>query len=201
MKNIEINLSKNLTSKPISEDVSTDEENLVQAAKTNPDAFDVLYRRYVLRIYRYLCLRVPNEEEAADLTQHVFIQVFEALPKYQERNLPFSAWLFRIARNAAIDSYRKKRRNNFVEFVPDPSSQLISQLDPESLILQTERQQQVRKLISKLDSNKRELLALRFASDLTISEIAVVVGKSEAAIRKQLTRIITELRKQYKEQY
>ncbi len=93
-----------------SEDDRTAEVELVQKAKTDPTAFDLLYHRYVLRIYHYLRLRSPSDEDAADLTQHVFVLALDALPKYQERNLPFAAWLFRIARNAATDAYRRERK-------------------------------------------------------------------------------------------
>ena len=87
----------------------SDEVALVRAAREEPSAFGTLYDRYLGRIYAYLRARSSNDEEAADLTQQVFLQALDALPRYREGRVPFAAWLFRIARNAAIDSHRRRR--------------------------------------------------------------------------------------------
>lgn len=91
------------------EDVEDDEPSLIQAARLDPKAFGLLYQRYLTSIYRYLRARTPNEQAAADLTQQVFLKALASLPKYRPRGLPFAAWLFRIARNTAIDRYRRSR--------------------------------------------------------------------------------------------
>src|SRR4051812_40918795 len=85
------------------------EADLVQAARREPAAFEPLYRYYLSPVYRYLRLRTASDEEAADLTQQVFLRALAALPDYRSKGLPFSAWLFRIARNAAIDAHRRQR--------------------------------------------------------------------------------------------
>lgn len=178
----------------------TSEARLVEAAKSDAAAFEILYARYVLRIYHYLCLRCPTPEDAADLTQHVFAQALHALPTYQERNLPFAAWLFRIARNAAIDVYRSRNRLVPLEFIP-LQNELTDSFNPETEVLRQEKQKQLSSLVAQLSQNKRELLALRFAVGLSISEIAGLLGKSEATTRKQLARVIANLKQQYEEQY
>jgi RNA polymerase sigma-70 factor (ECF subfamily) len=71
---------------------------------------------------------------------------------------------------------------------------------PEDLVLRRERIDRLRMLVARLDTNKRELLALRFAASLTSREIAAVVGKGEGAVKKQLFRIIASLKEQYFEQ-
>src|SRR5215813_963077 len=86
-----------------------DEAELVAAAQVDSLAFAALYRRYLPRIYRYLRVHVSSPEDAADLTQQVFLQVLGALPDYQPRGIPFAVWIFRIARHAAIDAARRRR--------------------------------------------------------------------------------------------
>src|SRR5262249_15954933 len=86
-----------------------DEAELITAAQTDPLAFSALYRRYLPRVYRYLRAHAPSLQDPADLTQHVFLQALDALPGYQPRGVPFTAWLFRIARHAAIDAARRRR--------------------------------------------------------------------------------------------
>src|SRR5947209_6911559 len=90
-----------------SEDTARDEDTLVQQARADPAVFEVLYLRYRDRIYRYLRARTPSEQDAADLTQHVFLQALERLHQYRSRKGSFAAWLFAVARHAAIDFHRR----------------------------------------------------------------------------------------------
>ncbi len=172
------------------------DEALVAAAREEPDQFGLLYERYLPGVYRYLVARVGRGDEAADLTQTVFMRAFKSLPTYRPKRAPFSAWLFRIARNAATDSLRRRRPSVSLDGLPDVLIAASGE-SPEALAEQSERLDRLRGHVEGLDSNKRELLVLRFAGDLTIREIAQVVGKSEAATRKQLTRTINALKEQY----
>lgn len=176
-----------------------EETQLVQAARVNPAAFDTLYQRYLMPVYRYLCLHTWSEEDAADLTQQVFLQALQALPRYRERHLPFAAWLFRIAHNLSVDHYRRHRNTVAWDGLPEPLHP-ASEANPEAIMLERESLMQLRQHFDRLDPDKRELLALRFAAGFTAREIAAIVGKREEAVQKQLTRIIETLRKQYKEQ-
>ena len=179
--------------------LNQDEAWLVQAARADPTAFDPLYQRYLTPVYRYLCLHTANEEDAADLTQQVFLQALQALPKYRERQLPFAAWLFRIAHNLAIDTYRRHRPTIAWDWLPE-ALQPDSGADPEVMVLEQERLRQLRQLFDRLSQDKRDLLALRFGAGFTAREIAAVVGRREEAVQKQLVRIIGSLRKELKEQ-
>ncbi len=83
--------------------------SLVVAAQRDPAAFDAIYARYLTRLYRYVRAFIWNDEDAADVTQLVFLKAFEALPRYEARAAPFAVWLFRIARNTSMDARRRKR--------------------------------------------------------------------------------------------
>ena len=177
-------------------DPDHNEADLIRAAQERPEAFGALYERHVDSIYRYLQLRV-GPADAADLTQQVFLKAFRSLPQYKSRGLPFLAWLFRIARNLATDHHRSSKQSPG-ELLPDivDATNLAS---PEEAALQIERLRYLRSLLRDIGADKRELLAMRFAGGLTSREIAAVMGKSEAAIKKQLTRIIHTLKEQYRE--
>ncbi|MGO8948609.1 MAG: RNA polymerase sigma factor [Ktedonobacterales bacterium] len=176
---------------------STDEVELVTAAQSDPPAFDALYRRYLPQVYHYVRTQVPNVEDAADLTQQIFLQALDALPSYHARGLPFAAWLFRIARHVVIDSYRRHRSGTVaLEALPE-ALHPVAGSDPLAVLLQRERGQRLYDMLNALDRQKRELLMLRFAGQLSSSEIAAVVGKSPAAVQKQLTRILAELKGHY----
>lgn len=181
------------------EEAPLDERALIDRARVDSAAFAQLYRRYVDRVFRYLRTYTENEDDAADLTQHVFLRALEALPAYRNDGAPFGAWLFRIARNAATDAFRRRRRVLPWDHVP-PELQPLSPSDPEAASMQREALNQVRILVSRLDPEKQELLALRFAGGLSSREIAVLVGRSPAAVQKELVRIMSALKEQCRDE-
>jgi len=157
--------------------------------------FALLYRLHAATVFRYVRTYTDNDEDAADLAQLVFLRVLEALPTYQDRGLPFRAWLFRIARNAAIDTYRVRRRTLPWDHVPATLQPFLA--DVEERAIQREAINRLRVMIGQLSHEKQELLALRFAGGLTVGEIAPVVGRTEAAVKKQLTRTMRTLREEF----
>ena len=174
-----------------------DETALVRAAQADPTAFIALYHRYLDRIYAYLRARVASDEDAADLTQQVFLQALDALPRYRgRRGDSFAAWLFRIARNAAIDFHRRRRVTVAWDLLPEALQPIVTR-DLDAHILRREAVARLRALFAALDAETRELLVLRFTGGLSIAEIAAVVGKSEAATQKKLFRTIQALKERY----
>jgi RNA polymerase sigma-70 factor (ECF subfamily) len=177
-------------------DAVEDEPTLIAAAQRDPHAFGPLYHRYLARVYRYVRAHVPGEDEASDITQQVFLQALDALPRYSERGVPFAAWLFRIARHTVADSYRRHRATVALETLPTSLHPVMGQ-EPEADLLRRESLARLRELLAELDHGKRELLALRFAGQLSSPEIAAVVGRSPAAVKKELTRILQSLKERY----
>ena len=178
--------------------VESDEAALVAAAQADPAAFDALYQRYLARVYRYLRAHVGSDDEAADLTQQVFLKALDALPRYRPRGAPFASWLFQIARHVAADAHRRRRPMLAWDALPEALHPLAAQ-EPEAAALRLEALAQLGTLLDRLDARKRELLALRFAAGLTAPEIAKVVGKRPDAVKKQLSRTIQMLKEQYHE--
>ena len=174
------------------------EDVLVREAQTDPTAFAKLYRRYLSTVYRYLRSRTCSDEDAADLTQQVFLHAFSALPGYEARGLPFAAWLFRIARNAALNAKHRSRDNTYWDLLPE-ALQMAGPLDLEAEVIQQEAMEQMRTALMELAPDRRELIVLRFVAELSVHEIANVLGKNEPAIYKQLTRTLDALKRRYKE--
>jgi len=172
------------------------DDALVAAALERPNDFGILYERYLPRLYRYMLTRMGSREDAADLTQLVFTRAFAGLAGYRSNRAPFPAWLFRIARNAAADAHRRRRATVSWGGLPEALIAMDG-TEPEAIAEKRDRLTRLRSLLERLDPAKRELLALRFASELSVREIAAVLGKSEAAVKKQLTRTITTLKEYY----
>ena len=168
---------------------------------TSAPAFDpanraFVYQRYLARVYAYVRTRAGTAEDAADLTQQVFLKALDALPAYRQRGLPFAAWLFRIARNTAADHRRQRRTTIAWDLLPE-SVQSSDEAGPETALLRREALARLETALARLDPAKRELLALRFAAGLTARDIAAVVGKSEEAVRKQLSRTLGALKEYF----
>jgi RNA polymerase sigma-70 factor, ECF subfamily len=170
-----------------------DEPRLIEAARTDTAAFAQLYHRYVDAVFGYLRTYSESDEDAADLTQHVFFRVLETLPRYRHQGVPFRAWLFRIARNAATDTYRRRRRTLPWDHVPE-SLQPLSLSDPESIAVHREALNGLRVLVGQLPPEKQELLALRFSGGLSSAEIALILGRTPASVQKELVRIMHRLK-------
>jgi RNA polymerase sigma-70 factor (ECF subfamily) len=175
---------------------AVDEAAQARQAYEEPAAFETLYRHYRDRIYWYLLARTQQEEDAADLTQQVFVQALGALHQYHERKGSAAAWLFGIARHAATDMHRRRRVTIAWDHLP-MALHPNDGSDVEADAVRRESLSRLARLLATLPKDKRDLLALRFAGDLTIPEIAAVVGKSAEATRKQLTRTLQSLEEQY----
>jgi RNA polymerase sigma-70 factor (ECF subfamily) len=168
---------------------------LAQQAREDPTLFTPLYKRYRDPIYWYLRARVSRDEDAADLTQQVFLQALERLHQYQERKGSFAAWLFAIARHAATNSHRRPRLVAW-DYLP-PALQTTETDTTEADVLQRESVARITQLLESLPVPKRELLVLRFVSGLTIPDIAAILGKSPEATRKELRRTLDTLKERY----
>lgn len=189
-------MDDSVAARPVGRATGDDDAALVRAARTEPAAFDALYGRYRARLYWYLRTRTATDEDAADLLQQVFLRVWDALPGYRERGLPFAAWLFRIARNAAINAARRERPTVAWEALSGQPT-TAARDNPERTALHNETLTRLGALLDRLDPEKRELLALRFAAGLTVREIAAVLGAGEEATKKRLGRTIRALKEHF----
>lgn len=183
---------------PAEEAAHEAEAALVRAAQENPAAFAPLYQRHRDRIYAYLRTRTRTAEDAADLTQQVFLQALDALPRYRSGRAPFVAWLVRIARNVAASYHKRHRQTITWDLVPE-SLQPLAEDDLDARVARREAVARLHAVLGTCNAHTREVLALHFAARLTIAETAAAVGKSEAAVKKQLTRTIHALKEQYHE--
>jgi RNA polymerase sigma-70 factor (ECF subfamily) len=170
---------------------------LIRQAQADPSAFAPLYQRYFGRVYAYLHARAGSEEDAADLTQQVFLQALAALPRYRDQGVSFAAWLFRIAHNTWINQGTRQRTTLSWDLVPSTHPALTEGGDGLERLLHADDLAQLRRLFQALTHETQELLILRFTIQLTIAEIAVVIGKSEAATQKRLTRTLQRLQEHY----
>jgi RNA polymerase sigma-70 factor (ECF subfamily) len=166
-------------------------EIVAAAARGDTEAFAWLYDRYFERIYRHIYYRVGHQSDAEDLTQQVFMQAWRAMGRYQQTNSPFLAWLFTIAHNAVVSFYRRSRQQQYLEM--DIASDQ-AWINPAEVAEAGERQVAVRRAILRLKPEHQQVVMLRFVENLSHAEVAVALGKSEAAVRVVQHRALQELK-------
>ena len=169
------------------------EENLVRRAKEgDQEAFAQLYEEYFDKIYRYVTIRIGDKMEAEDITQQVFLNAIKAISSFKWRGVPFSAWLFRIAHNQVVDYLRKRKKR---VSVPLEESLIAGDSDPQGIF---ERKLNIERLISatkKLTLAQQEVISLRFAGEMSVAEVAKVMGRSEGAVKALQHSAVVALRK------
>jgi RNA polymerase sigma-70 factor, ECF subfamily len=153
-----------------------------------------LYREHHEHIFRFIWSRVHDAPLAEDLTGEVFTRMVANLPNYQDRSLPFRAWLYQIARNLIIDHHRKESAAQSLKDLTQPDGALPE--DKADVALTLERVQQV---LEKIDPAQREVIELRFLGHLSLEETALAMDKSVASIKALQHRGLTSLRERLKD--
>jgi RNA polymerase sigma-70 factor (ECF subfamily) len=143
------------------------------AKQGDVSALHFLYVRYADDVQGYVETIVRDRHEAEDITQNVFAKLITAIARYERRESPFAAWILRVARNAALDHLRRRRQIPFAEVrTSDEGHEQVG----------FERSQALRAALEGLPEDQREVLVLRHVAGLSPGEIALRLGRSEAAV-------------------
>ncbi|OGO29052.1 MAG: hypothetical protein A2136_02285 [Chloroflexi bacterium RBG_16_54_11] len=167
--------------------------DLNRAIQGDHEAFGMLYEQYVERIFNYVYYRTGNQHDAEDLTARVFFRAMRRIPHYQERGLPISAWLYRIAHNLVANWHRDRGRRPEISldegFTAIPHSE-----HPEITLLQLEEQDHLLNIIRDLPPERQQLIILKFVEHLSNAEIGQIMGRTEGAVKSLYHRTLLSLR-------
>jgi RNA polymerase sigma-70 factor (ECF subfamily) len=175
--------------------VDADDVQLLKLAQGgDSEAFGELYERYAKVIFRFLYAHSNDRLDAEDLTEEVFLRTWRSLATYSEKGVPFAAYLYHIARNVLIAHHRRTKRSAtetelFEEGkgdeLPDPSSSVSNNLE----------HQELRQVLVQLREDYREVLVLRFLSEMSPEETAHAMERSVGAVRVLQHRALAAMRK------
>lgn len=168
-----------------------------QAIAGDSGAFSVLYEEYFSPVYRYVYFRVQNKSVAEDITQTVFLKIFEKLPEYQDRQRPPLAYFFTVARNKVIDYWRKNKRIESMDDDNDLSKVADTIESAENIFSRTIATAQLSSALENIPKDQREVIILKFINEFSYEEIASLFKKKEPAIRKIASRGLENLKKYF----
>ena len=170
-----------------------DENELVEAAKTNPEAFGTLYRQYVNQIYTYIYYRTGNHQDAEDLTARVFHQALNHIGNYTHKGHPFSAWLYRIAHNMVANWHRDRQKRTTVS-IESLTLAVGGNSNPYHSTVKNEETALLLQAINRLPPVRQQLLILKFIEGASNAEIGRILNRSEGAIKSLYYRTLVSLK-------
>lgn len=170
------------------------ERDIIERSRKDPAAFGELYETYFDRIFNFVYRQTDDEELAGDLCSQTFINALNSLSRYEFRGIPFSAWLYRIARNEINKHYRKNKRKNVFSIEEVKVRELIERSD------ETWDDELVQKLVNfmkDLPTDMLQVLELRFFEDKDFKDIAFILDITESGAKMRTYRALDKLRKNF----
>jgi RNA polymerase sigma-70 factor (ECF subfamily) len=163
----------------------------VRAAQADRAAFGVLYRRYLDRVYGYSFYLLGDHHDAEDATERTFLAALGAIDGFRDQGATFRSWLFRIAHNqiANVLRSRGRRATDPLDLVDEP----VAADDPAAAVAASDDARRIRRALAALPDDRRQVLVLRFVDGLSAREIAIVLERSEGAVRVLQHRALREL--------
>jgi RNA polymerase sigma-70 factor (ECF subfamily) len=168
------------------------------AQQGDRDALEELYLIHFDRIYSYLHVTVGNRHDAEDLTTQTFLKMLESIGKFRWGTAPFSAWLFRIAHNLAMDHFRASRRWQPEEEVPEPEPD--ESTSAEAGALDAIGRKSMLDLIDDLSTEQQQVLTLKFVFGFSNGEAATILAKTEGAVKSLQHRALVTLHRKLDKQ-
>ena len=168
-----------------------EEHQIIEKAKLNPSHFAPLYKKYYESIFRYVNKRVDEEEIAYDITSCVFVKALTNLSRYEFRGVPFSSWLFRIAKSELYQSFRDQKSQRTVKIDTIQVAQLIEDFVEE---YSDENKAKLLKCLPMLKENQLQLIEMRFFEKRSFKEIGEIIGLTENNAKVKTFRALVKLK-------
>jgi RNA polymerase sigma-70 factor (ECF subfamily) len=172
------------------------ELDLIRRAGSEASAFGELYERHVRQIYNYIYYRTGNHHDAEDLTARVFQRALRHVAAFEDKGVPFSAWLYRIAHNLVANWHRDRSRRPVVP-LDEHLAATGSSTHPEWEAMASEERQMLLTAVRQLPADRQQLLILKFVERLSNAEIGEIMGRTEGAIKSLYHRTLKSLREEF----
>lgn len=172
------------------------ELDLIRRAGSEASAFGELYERHVRQIYNYIYYRTGNHHDAEDLTARVFQRALRHVGSFEDKGVPFSAWLYRIAHNLVANWHRDRSRRPVVP-LDEHLASTGSSAHPEWEAMAAEERRMLLMAVRQLPPDRQLLLILKFVERLSNAEIGEIMDRTEGAIKSLYHRTLNSLREEF----
>jgi RNA polymerase sigma-70 factor (ECF subfamily) len=173
------------------------ENDIIEAAKKNPERFEPIYKKYHEQIFRYVYQRMDDREQAFDVTSQIFLKAITKLHKYEFRGVPFSSWLYRIAMSEVYQYLKDRSAERTVNVDTSGISEIIDDMEDEERI--ADKQKLIR-LIGELPDVELQIIEMRYFEKRSFREIGEILGIAENNAKVKSFRIVGKLRKAFQQQ-
>jgi RNA polymerase sigma-70 factor (ECF subfamily) len=173
----------------------TDENAVFLACKGDAEACCLLFGKNVTKIYNYIYYRIGSAPDAEDITSRVFYRAFGHINNYVDKGVPFSAWLYRIAHNLIANWHRDNQRRKEVP-LEDHLDLTVRSDHPELWLEKTQEMELLLKGIRRISADRQQLILLKYLENLSNAEIAVIMGRTEGAIKSLYHRALIALKEE-----
>lgn len=170
------------------------ENDIIEAAKKNPQRFEPIYKKYHEQIFRYVYQRMDNKDQAHDVTSQIFIKAITKLHKYEFRGVPFSSWLYRIAMSEVYQYLKDNSAQRTVNVDTSGLSEIVDDFDDED---RAEQKQQLIKVIGELPEEELQMIEMRYFEKRSYREIGEILGIAENNAKVKTFRIVGKLKKAF----
>ena len=167
------------------------DEEAIRAAKKDPKAYEVLYKKYYQQLFRFIHKRVQNLDETADIASTVFVKSFKTIGEFEYKGIPYSSWLYRVAVNECNQYFNKRKTRYLV--IDDKLENSISQ-EIEVDLFKEKVKSRLPEILNLLKPIELELIELRFYEGMSFKEIGDVLNMSENHSKVKTFRIVKKLK-------
>jgi RNA polymerase sigma-70 factor (ECF subfamily) len=178
----------------IAPEIFSDDLKLVKLAKGDKRAFSLLYEKYFEKIFLFIFKRVQDEAASGDMCQETMLKAMFNIDKYEDRGVPFSAWIYRIASNEVNLYFRKSAKVKTVEIQEKHVKEILIEISVDDLSNE-EEQERLIKALNSLEPEQSEIIDLRFFMGYSFKEIAEFYGITEPNAKMRVYRILERLKK------
>lgn len=174
------------------------ESEAIALAKKDRKHFGVLYNQYFDQMFRFIFMRVGGDEDVSgDLTQQTFMKAMANLDKYEDRGLPFSSWLYRIAQNEVLMFFRSKKKTYHVPIDENRVNDVALEANVSGQYMSMDEQEKLVEMLNSLEASQLDLIELRFFQKMSFKQIAEIYNISEANAKMRTYRILERINKQW----
>ena len=177
----------------VSDERQAEELAVIEASKKDPSHFELIYNRYHEPIFRYVYQRMEDKDTAFDITQQVFLKAMTKLDKFEYKGVPFSSWLYRIAKSEVYDALRKNQKNRSVNIDDVQLGDMMEDMQEESNL--EKYGQRLATAIAELDEDDLQLVEMRFFEKRAFKEIGEILEITENNAKVRLYRVLERLKK------